>query len=118
MTLKLSKFFWGGYTANPQKLVELGYKIGILPKPMITVLSSDQGFGVVKGTTKKLGQNYSPVPVCCFKRSTRQLLWETVSKPDGTYSFRNIAVGLECFVVAFDPNKEYNAVISDRVVAK
>lgn len=87
-------------------------------KRLITVLNSNQGFGRIKGATKKLGQNYSPVPVCCFKRSTRELLWETTSKPDGTYFFRNIAKGLECFVVAFDPSEEYNAVISDKVVAK
>lgn len=89
-----------------------------LPFGLIVANSPNLGLGQIKGTTKKLGQNYSPVPVCCFKRSTRELLWETISKPDGTYFFRNIAVGLECFVVAFDPNKEYNAVISDRVVAK
>jgi hypothetical protein len=116
--LKINRVYLGGYVPNWVKIQDLGYLILKLPKPIITVLSSDQGFGVVKGTTKKLGQNYSPVPVCCFKRSTRQLLWETVSKPDGTYSFRNIAVGLECFVVAFDPNGQYNAVISDKLVAK
>ena len=96
----------------------MGYVVGSFSKQIMVILNNNQGFGVVKGTTKKLGQNYSPVPVCCFKRSTRQLLWETVSKPDGTYSFRNIAVGLECFVVAFDPNGQSNAVISDKLVAK
>lgn len=87
-------------------------------KKIITAANSDQGFGQIKGSTKKLGNNYSPVPVCVFKRSNRQLIWETESKADGTYAFRNIAVGLECFVVTFDPNNEYNAVISDKVVAK
>lgn len=94
------------------------YLVIKLPLGLITVLNSNQGFGQIKGTTKKLGSNYSPVPVCVFKRSNRQLIWETQSKPDGTYAFRNIAVGLECFVVAFDPSNEYNAVISDKVVAK
>ena len=119
MGLKILRCFFGGYTPNYQKLTDRGYKI--IPntgKRVITVLNSDQGVGRVIGTTKKLGQNYAPVPVCCFKRSTRQMLWETVSNLDGTYSFRNIAVGLECFVVAFDPNNQYNAVIQDRVIAK
>ena len=89
-----------------------------LQRPIITTSNSDQGFGQIKGTTKKVGANYSPVPVCVFKRSNRQLLWETTSKADGSYAFRNIAVGLECFVVAFDPNNKYNAVIQDNVVAK
>ena len=87
-------------------------------KKIISSTNSDQGLGRIEGQTQKVGAVYPIVPVCVFKRSTRQLLWETKSKADGTYSFRNIAKGLECFVVAFDPNNQYNAVISDKVVAK
>lgn len=94
------------------------YAILKMPKPILTIIDKNQGFGQIKGTTKKLGVNYSPVPVCVFRRDNRQLLWETKSKADGTYAFRNIAKGLECFVVAFDPNNQYNAVISDKVVTK
>lgn len=85
---------------------------------IVTILNDDNGFGQIKGATKRVGVNYSPVPVCAFRRDNRKLLWETTSKPDGSYIFRNITKGLECFVVAFDPNEEYNAVISDKVVAK
>lgn len=115
---KIFRAFFGGYEPNYQKLKEMGYSIVKLPRPLITVLNNDQGFGQIKGATKKVGVNYSPVPVCVFRRDNRQLLWETKSKSDGTYAFRNIAKGLECFVVAFDPNEEYNAVISDKVIAK
>ena len=82
---------------------------------IITAINLNQGFGKITGTTKKLGANYSPVPVCLFRRDNRLLLWETKSKPDGSYSFRNVAVGLECFIVAFDPNNQYNAVIQDKI---
>ncbi|QKW83379.1 carboxypeptidase regulatory-like domain-containing protein [Acinetobacter sp. FDAARGOS_724] len=116
--LKIHRVFIGGYQPNYDRLREMGYAIVRLHKPIITALNADQGLGQIKGTTKKVGANYSPVPVCIFKRSNRQLLWETTSKADGSYAFRNIAVGLECFVVAFDPDEEYNAVISDKVVAK
>lgn len=119
MAIKIFRAFMrGSYAANLQKLHEL--KVSIIPKNFAFIASSNenQGLGRINGTTKKIGINYSPVPVCCFKRSTRQLLWETTSKPDGSYAFRNIAKGLECFVVAFDPNEEYNAVIQDKVVAK
>lgn len=115
---KIFRLLSSVYTpSEPLKALYKPRLIG-LPKPIITIMSADQGFGQIKGTTKKVGENYSPVPVCCFRRSTRQLLWETTSKPDGTYAFRNILKGLECFIVAFDPNEEYNAVISDKVVAK
>ena len=118
MAVKIFRVFTGGYTPDLEKLHQRGYILIKIPKPFITVVGSNQGFGQIRGTTKKLGQNYSPVSVCCFRRSNRQLLWETRSKADGSYAFRNIALGLDCFVVAFDPNEEYNAVISDKVVAK
>ena len=116
--LKIFRAFYGGYVPDYENIALKGYAKVKLPRPIISIQNNNQGFGRIAGTTKKLGQNYSPVPVCCFKRSTRELLWETLSKPDGTYFFRNIAVGLECFVVAFDPNGQYNAVIQDNVVAK
>lgn len=118
MRVKLLRVFFGGYDPDANKLSAMKYVNIKVPRPIITVLSDNQGMGQIKGTTKKLGQNYSPIPVCCFKRSTRELLWETTSKPDGSYAFRNIAKGLECFVVAFDPAGQYNAVISDKVVAE
>lgn len=118
MRLRIFRAFWGNYDADYARLREMHYTILKMPKPILTIFSENQGFGQIKGTTKKVGANYSPVPVCVFRRENRQLLWETKSKADGSYAFRNIAVGLECFVLAFDPNEEYNAVISDKVVAK
>lgn len=116
--LKIFRYFYGGYEPDYHKLQILGYGVLKLPTPIIGVLNNNQGLGQIKGTTKKVGANYSPVPVCVFRRDNRQLLWEIKSKADGSYAFRNIAVGLECFVVAFDPNNQYNAVIQDKVIAK
>jgi hypothetical protein len=115
---KVSRIFFGGYAPNYQKLKIKGWVLMRLPRPIISSNTADQGFGQIKGSTKKLGVKYFAVPVCCFKRSDKKLLWETISKPDGSYAFRNIAVGLECFIIAFDPNSQYNAVIQDKVVAK
>ncbi|MFW1952076.1 hypothetical protein [Acinetobacter beijerinckii] len=115
MAIKLFKVFLGGYEPNYDLLIARGYKILPNLRKMMVVLNSNQGFGKVNGTTKKLGSNYSPVSVCLFRRDNRQLLWETASKADGSYSFRNVALGLECFIVAFDPNNQYNAVIQDKI---
>lgn len=118
MAIRLFRVFRGGYTPDHPKLVEHGYKVLLLnnsARRIISILNSSQGFGKITGTIKKLGKEYYPVPVCLFRRDNRQLLWETKSKPDGSYAFRNIAVGLECFVVAFDPNNQYNAVIQDKI---
>jgi hypothetical protein len=91
-------------------------------KKIISVLNSNQGFGQIKGITTEDDTDgtklFSNAQICVFKKSTRELLWETKSKANGDYHIRNIAVGIECFVVAFDPTREYNAVIEDAVVAK
>ena len=116
--LKIMRIFFGGYVPNSEKMADMKYLMLTLPRPIITVLNANNGLGQIKGEIKKVGTNYSPVPVCVFRRDNRQLLWETKSKADGSYAFRNIAVGLECFVVAFDPNNQYNAVIQDKVIAK
>lgn len=116
--IRVKRAFFGGYEPNYSKLIAMNYSVQKLMKPRIMSITPDQGIGHINGTTKKMGANYSPVPVCVFRRDNRQLLWETISKADGSYVFRNIAVGLECFVVAFDPNNQYNAVIQDKVVAK
>ncbi|KEC84220.1 MULTISPECIES: hypothetical protein [Acinetobacter] len=116
--IKILRCFYGEYVPNYQKLKQLGYRVIKRPKPIMLILNSDQGLGQIKGTTKKLNVIYPGVEVCVFKRSNKQLLWTTLSKSDGSYTFRNLAVGLECFVTAFDPKREYNAVIADGVKAK
>lgn len=116
--LKIFRTFFGEYVTNYAKLSQKGYTILRLQKQIITVLNDDQGFGQIKGTTLAKNVVYPNVEVCVFKRSNKQLLWTTYSKADGSYAFRNIAVGLECFITAFDPKREYNAVIADGVKAK
>lgn len=118
MALKIFRVFCGGYAPDYNRLKTLGYKIIKLQRPFLSVANADQGFGQIKGTTKKLNLFYPNVEVCVFKRSNKQLLWTTTSKSDGSYAFRNIAVGLECFITAFDPKREYNAVVADGVKAK
>ena len=116
--LKIPRVFWGGYTPDYIKLAAMGYKVMPLPKPIMTISTPDQGFGQIKGTTLKKNAIFPNVEVCVFKRTNKQLLWTTISKSDGSYAFRNIAVGLECFITAFDPQRNYNAVIADGVKAK
>jgi len=119
MPVKVYRRFIGGYIPNNDVLAEKNVIVRpIRAHTAMVVANANQGAGRIKGTTRKVGNNYSPVPVCVFRRDNRQLLWEIKSKLDGSYDFRNIAVGLECFVVAFDPNDEFNAVISDKVIAK
>lgn len=122
MAIKLMRIFLGGYTPSAEKMEEKGYLIRRLIRPLILVSNSNHGLGQIKGITTEDDADstrlFPNAQVCVFKKSTRELLWETKSKANGDYHIRNIAVGLECFVVAFDPSREYNAVIEDAVVAK
>lgn len=113
--LKITRIFSGNYVADAAKLKALNYIIVRTPKPILTINTANKGFGVIKGRTLKLGASYSFVNVCIFNRNTRTLLSEVMSNSDGSYYIRNIPVGLQCFVVAFDPNQQYNAVIQDNV---
>lgn len=89
-----------------------------MPLPLFCPRTTNQGFGRIKGSVKKTGLNYSNAKVCCFNRVSKTLIWEVSSDKSGTYLFRNIAKGLECFVIAFDPANQFNAVIQDNVVPK
>lgn len=115
MQIKIFRTYWGNYLADNLKLQDMRYSNLKISKPIMVIINENQGFGKIEGSTKKLGANYASVTVCAFKKETRQMLWETKSKSDGTYSFRNIALGFECFIVAFDPNNQYNAVIQDKL---
>lgn len=117
--IKLCRIFRGGYSPNFSRLQSLGYKLKRDDSLRLFIkTSSNHGFGQIKGKTQKKGVIYPSVEVSVFNRSTKALIWTTYSKQDGSYAFRNIAVGLECFVVGFDPEQNYNAVISDKLVVK
>ena len=118
MALKIMRVFFGGYEPNYNKLSEKKYKVLRGFKPLTTSLNSDQGRGRIKGVVKKQGEAFGLTPVFAYKRSNGQLLWRTSSNQDGSYEFRNIATELKCFVVALDPNNQFNAVIQDNVVPK
>lgn len=116
--VKISRCFFGGYTPDWNVLKSKKYLVVGKTLKVLSVLNNNQGKGKIKGTINKLGDAFPSVSVCVFRRDTRQLLWEIKSQIDGNYEFRNIKSGLECFVIAFDPNNQYNAVIQDKVVAK
>lgn len=77
----------------------------------------NQGFGTVSGSVKTNKDVMLPnIPVCIFRKDNRLFLWESKTKEDGTYYFRNLAEGMECFIVAFDPEKKYNLIGQDNII--
>lgn len=72
----------------------------------------------IKGSTKKLGDKYKGALVVLYSKANLQPI--AIKKPDenGNYQFLGLNTDLKTFIVAFDTNKQYNAVIQDNVVPK
>ena len=72
----------------------------------------------IRGSTKKLGKKYKNALVVLFSKANLSPL--AVRKPDANceYQFAGINTDLKTFIVAFDQNQQYNAVIQDNVVPK
>lgn len=72
----------------------------------------------ISGTTKKLGEKYRNATVVLYNKANLQPI--AVRKPDinGSYQFLGLNTDLKTFIVAFDKNQQFNAVIQDNVVPK
>ncbi len=68
------------------------------------------------GSTKKLGSEYKNALVVLYNKGNLSPL--AVRKPDvnGKYQFAGLDTNLKTFIVAFDMNHQFNAVIQDNVV--
>lgn len=72
----------------------------------------------IAGTIKKIGVNYRNATVVLYNKANLQTI--AVRKPDenGDYKILGLNNSLSCFIIAFDNNKQFNAVIQDGVVPK
>ncbi|WP_033134176.1 MULTISPECIES: hypothetical protein [unclassified Acinetobacter] len=83
-----------------------------------TILTPTSVIGSVKGSVKKLGQNYQNATVVLYSKANLQPIAIRKPKENGDYSFMGLTTDMKTFVVAFDANKQFNAVIQDNVVPK
>jgi len=72
----------------------------------------------IKGSTKKLGEKYKDSLVVLYSKANLRPV--AVRKPDvnGRYQFTGLNTDVKTFIVAFDSNHQFNAVIQDNVVPK
>lgn len=83
-----------------------------------TILTPTTVVGSVKGSVKKLGQNYQNASVVLYSEANLQPIAIRKPKENGDYSFMGLTTDMKTFVVAFDANKQFNAVIQNNVVPK
>ena len=72
----------------------------------------------IKGTVKKLGVNYRDATVVLYNKANLQAIAIRKPKENGDYQFLGLNTDLKTFIVAFDKNQQFNAVIQDNVVPK
>lgn len=72
----------------------------------------------VAGSAKKLGQQYEDATLVLYNKANLQPI--AIRKPDqnGNYKFLGLNTDLKTFIVAFDKNQQFNAIIQDNVVPK
>lgn len=72
----------------------------------------------ITGSVKKLGQQYKDATLVLYSKANLQPI--AVKKPDenGNYQFLGLNTNLRTFIVAFDKNQQFNAVIQDNMVPK
>ena len=89
----------------------------ILPSNLYTGSNSTGLLRLVKGSTKKLGANYAFQKVCLYSCANNQLIAATTSDENSNYQFE-VYSSTPVYIVAFDNDKQFNAVIQDNVVPK
>lgn len=72
----------------------------------------------IKGATKKLGNNYSNATVILYSKNNLTPIAVKRPNTNGEYQFPGLNNSLTCFIIAFDNNRQFNAVIQDNVVPK
>lgn len=85
---------------------------------LMQIIATGPVIAKIKGSVKKLGQNYQNANVALYNKANLQPI--AIRKPDqnGNYQFLGLNTDLKTFIVAFDNAKQFNAVIQDNVVPK
>lgn len=98
----------------------LGYNLTYkkaIQKNMYVPSTSNHGFARFEG---KVETEDVPVPnatVCVFNQQTKALIWTYISDSDGKYNILNLSPSVKYFIVAFDKNEKYNAVVHSSLMA-
>lgn len=85
---------------------------------LLQTLSVGPVIASIKGSVKKLGSAYQKSIVVLYNKANLQPITARKPNQDGSYQFLGLNTDLKTFIVAFDKNQQFNAVIQDNVVPK
>lgn len=74
------------------------------------------GASAISGTVREVTTPVAGRQVLLIERESMRVIRETWTASDGTYSFSNMATGVEYMAISFDPTAARTAVASDRIV--
>lgn len=74
--------------------------------------------GTIIGKVTEIGIPSSKVTVVLYTKSNLSPLAVRRTDELGEYQFLGLNTSLNCFIVAFDSARQFNAVIQDRVIPK
>lgn len=96
----------------------VGHSSNIFNSSFNTFFGTQNTVASIQGITKKLGTQYKDAFVFLYSKSNFQPV--AVQKPseNGVYEFFGLNNSTQFFIVAFDNNRQYNAVVQDNVVPK
>lgn len=94
---------------------------GVMPSAILLQkinLNQNSTIAKIQGSTRKLGKQYENATVVLYSKANLQPISVTKPNQNGNYQFLGLNTGLKTFIVAFDKNQQYNAIIQDNVVPK
>ena len=84
----------------------------------LQVLPQGSVIAKITGSIKQLGSQYRHATVALYSKLNLQPIVIVNPDENGNYSFLGLNSTLKTFIVAFDNQQQYNAVIQDNVVPK
>lgn len=79
--------------------------------------SGARGTAKINGGVAKMNSKISAW-VSVYERTSGLLIDKVKSSADGNYEFRDLSTRHRFFIIAHDPDQQFNAVIQDNVVPK
>lgn len=72
----------------------------------------------IEGSVRRLGESYKAATIILYNKSNLFPIAAARPNENGDYQFLGLNIDLKTFIIAFDHNQHYNAVIQDNVVPK
>lgn len=121
MDIKFNKVLYDlPYEVDKNLAETLGYDLNykkIIQKSIYVPSTVNHGFARLEGKTIVEDVPLIGATVNVFNQQTRSLVWTYVTNEEGKYNIINLSPSVKYFIVAFDKEEKYNAVVQSSLTA-